>query len=215
MSTTPPDDPAQPGTGGYPAYPGEGGGQPTGPGGYPTHPGMPPGGGHPGQPGAPGAEVPQPGSIRLAVRLMWAGAVVSLLSLIVGIATLGGAKEEIRDELAKDDPTVSQSTVDAAYAIGVVFVVVIGVLSVLLWLWMAWKNGQGRQWARVVATVLAGLNVLFTLLSLVVPRTTADENSAALAFSLVNLVLAIVILVLLWRKDSNDFFAARSRPQWG
>jgi hypothetical protein len=208
-STPPPNDPAEPTPGGYPAYPGEGG-QLNAPGGYPTHPGTPPGGAG-GHPGVPGAEVPQPGPIRLAVRLMWAGAAVSLLSLIVGVATLGSAKDEIRDELTKDDPNVSQSTIDAAYAVGIVVVVVIGAIGVLVWLWMAWKNGQGRSWARIVATVLGVLNVLFTLLAFTRP----SVEPASLAFSLVNLALAITILVLLWRKESSDFYTARSRPQWG
>lgn len=212
-ATPPPNDPAQPGPAEYPAYPGAGSGQPEGtqgPGGYPVHPGTPAGG----QPGSPRAAVPQPGSIRLAVRLMWAGAAVSFLSLVVGIATLGGAKDEIRDELIKDDPNVSQSTVDAAYAIAVTSIVVVGVLSVLLWLWMAWKNGQGRSWARVVATVLGGLNVVFTLIWLVTPNVSPNADVAALGFSLINLVIAIAILVLLWRKESSDFYAASSRPQW-
>ena len=214
MSTTPPpSEPTEPGLGGYPAYPGPGSGQPSGvpaPGGYPTHPGTPPGGGG-GYPGAGGADVPQPGSIRLAVRLMRAGAAVSLLQVIIGLATIGSAKDDIRDELIKDDPNVSQSTIDAAYAIGIGFVVVFGGLGVLIWLWMAWKNGQGRSWARIVATVLGGLNVLLTLLSLAAP----NAEAATLAFSLVNLVLAIVIIIQLWRKESSNFYTARSRPQYG
>ena len=211
MSTTPPppNEPVEPGPGGYPTYPAEGTSAP-GPGDYPTHPGTPPGGGW-SPPGGPGAEVPQTGSIRLAVRLMWAGAVVSLVSLIVGLATLGSVKDDIRDELVKDDPNVSQSTIDTAYAVGIGLVVVVGALGVLAWLWMAWKNGQGRSWARIVATVLGGLNVLFTLLSF----TGANAEPVSLIFSLINLVLAIVILILLWRKDSSEFYTARSRPQYG
>ena len=182
---------------------------PIGPDGYPVHPGTP------SQQVQAVPQVPQPRSIRFAVRLMWAGAAVSLLSLVVGIATMGGAKDEIRDELIKDNPNVSQSTIDAAHVVGVMSVVVVGVLSVLLWLWMAWKNAQGRSWARVVATVLAGLNVLFTMLSLVAPNISMDSDLAALGFSLLNLVLAIAILVLVWRRESSDFYTARSRPQYG
>jgi len=142
---------------------------------------------------------------------MWTGAAVSLISLVVGLATLGDAKDQIRDDLVKDDPNVSQSTIDAAYAVGIVVVVVIGSVGVFLWLWMAWKNGQGRSWARIVATVLGALNLLFTLLSFTQPST----ESASLALALVNVVLAIAILTLLWRKESSEFYDARSRPQYG
>lgn len=199
MTTTPPppNDPEQSGPGGYPTYPGEGGSYPA----YPETGGAPPAG--------PGPDVPQPSSIRTAVRLMLVGAAVSLVSVVVSLATLGTLKDDIRDELVKDDPNVSQSTIDGAYTVAIGFVVVLGAVGVLLWLWMAWKNGQGRSWARVVATVLGALNVLFTLMSF----TSANAEPIVLVFSAINLILSVVILVLLWRKDSSDFYIASSRPQ--
>lgn len=204
----PPQDPSQPGPSGYPTYPGAGE-PPPGPGGYPTHPGTPPGGGSGGYPGGPTSDVPQPPSVRTAVRLMLLGGALSLVSVIISVATLGSLKDDIREELVKDDPSVSQSTVDAAYGISIGFAVVFGAIGVLLWLWMAWKNGQGRSWARIVATVLGGLNAVFTLLSFL----TANAEPISMVFSGINLVLAVVILVLLWRKDASAFFAARSRPE--
>ena len=148
-----------------------------------------------------------PGPIRVAVRLMWAGAAVGVLSLVVGIGVLSGAKDDIREDLVKDDPNVSQSKIDAVQAIGIAFVVVLGVLGVVLWSWMAWKNGQGRPWARIVATVLGGLNLLSTLLSLVAP----NPYPGAILFSLANAMLAIAVVILLWRKQSSEFYAERSR----
>ncbi len=198
MTTTPPpsNDPEQSGPGGYPTYPGESASYPT----YPETGDVSPG---------TGPAVPQPSSIRTAVRLMFVGAAVSLISLVISIATLGSLKDDIRDELVKDDPNVSQSTIDAAYGVTIGIAVVLGTIGVLLWLWMAWKNGQGRSWARVVATVLGVLNVLFTLLSF----TSANAEPVVQVFSAINLVLAIAILVLLWRKDSTEFYGAQGRQQ--
>lgn len=192
MTTTPPE-PDQPFGVGQTPYPGE---QPAQPayGSYPTGPA-----------GAPRQAPPapeQPSSISLAVKLMVTGAVVSLLSLVVALVGLGSLKDDIARQLREDDPSVTQSTIDAAYAVGIVFAVVVGAISVLLWLWMAWKNGQGRSWARVVATVLGALNVVFTLLSFAA----GGLETVTLLLSLVNLVLAVVILVLLWRKESTQFF---------
>lgn len=208
MSTTPPPDNQD-----LPAYPGPSSEPPpqTGAGGYPVHPGTPSGGTGGGHPGMPGAEVPRPAPMRTAVRLMWVGAVITGLSVIVSLATLGSVKDDIAERLRDDDPNVSQSTIDAAFAVGVVFALIVGAVGIFLWLWMAWKNGQGRSWARVVATVLAGLNVLFTLLSFLGD----GQTTAGRIFSIINLLLAIAILVLIWRKESSDFYAARSRPQHG
>lgn len=194
MTTTPPEPPEnQPGNP-YPAYPGE---QPAAPqyGGY---------GAYPGQPAAPGQTPERPQPVSIAVRLMQLGALVSLVSLIVSFATVSGLKDEITDRLREDDPNVSQSTIDAAFAIGIGFAIVMGGIGIFLWLWMAWKNGQGRQWARIVATVLGGLNVLFLLLGLANP----DLETATLVFSVVNLVLAAAILILLWRPESTRFYTA-------
>ena len=211
MSSTPPPsdphDPAQPGPGGYPTYPGAGEGQPA-PGGYPTHPGTPPGGGG-GHPGGTARDVPQPSSISTAVKLMWVGAGLSALSLLFSLFTIGSMKDKVREQVLESDPSASQAMIDAAFAFGIISGIVGGLLSVLVWAWMAWKNGQGRSWARIVATVLGGLNVLFTPLSFAV----SNAEPISLVFSVINLVLAIVILILLWRKPSSEFYAARSRAQ--
>jgi hypothetical protein len=74
---------------------------------------------------------------------------------------------------------------------------------------MAWKNGQGRSWARVVATVLGAFNVLGTLGSFTQPGATG----VTVTISIVNMVLAIVILVLLWRKESSSYYAAVTESQ--
>lgn len=186
-----------------PPYP-DGSGQQPGP---PSYPAPPPSG----YGLQPPARVEQPSSIRTAVRLMWAGAVVSLLSLVVTLVTLGGLKGQVRDQLAATQQDVTPEMVDAAFAAAIGAGVAGAVIAIGLWLWMAWKNGQGRRWARVVATVLGAINVVSTLFTLSAGASTAPS----LVVSVVGLVLAVAILVLLWRKDSSAFYAARSaRPAY-
>ncbi len=180
-------------------------GGPIGADGYPVHPGTPAE-----QPGA-AAAVEQPAPIRLAIRLMWVGAALSLAGLVVSLLTLDSLKSQLRDSLEKSDPNYTQSDFDALYGISVGIAVVAALIGVSLWAWMAWKNGQGRPWARIVATVLGGLNLLSTLSAV----SLGNVTGASIAVSVVGLVLALVILSLLWRKESSEFYAARSRPQWG
>lgn len=195
MTSTPPDQPEQPNQpfgAGQPAYPG-----PQDPsagfGSFPTGPGRS------GQ--APPAPA-QPASIATAVKLMYAGAVLSALSLIYSFATMGDLKDDIRTELEKNDASVSQSTIDAAYSVTIVIAVVFGLIGALLWVWMAWKNGQGRKWARVVATVLGVFNVLALLFSLV----GGNAEPVSLVLSAISCVLAVAILVLLYKKESTAFY---------
>ena len=89
---------------------------------------------------------------------------------------------------------------------GLASTVVVGIIAVGLWVWMAWKNGQGRSWARIVATVFGALNVLFTLVGFTQPGTT----TVTVIIGIVNMILAVVILVLLWKKESTEYYEAVS-----
>ncbi|NRQ48912.1 hypothetical protein [Aeromicrobium stalagmiti] len=200
MTTTPPE-PDQPFGVGQPAYPGEQPQAPYGAGSYPTHPGA--------QPPQGGAAPEQPSSISTAVKLMLVGAALSVLSLVYSLATMGDLKDQIRDELAKNDPDVSQSTVDAAYSVGIGFAVVFGLLGAFLWVWMAWKNGQGRSWARVVATVFGGLNLVGALFTF----SAGNSEPLSLVATGVSLVLAVVVLVLLWRPESTRYYEDVTRSR--
>lgn len=167
---------------------------------YPSFPSYPEGGmPASGQQAPPPPEKPQ--SVTYAVYLMIAGSVLSLIGLIVGFATLD--KAGIRDALESSGTSVTQDQVDTAYSVTITAVIVIGIIGILLWLWMAWKNGQGRSWARIVATVLAALNIIFFLMSLTgVQQTT----SASLIARIISVLIAIAVLVLLWRGESTRYY---------
>ena len=81
----------------------------------------------------------------------------------------------------------------------------ISAIGIGLWLLMAWANKAGRTWARIVASVLFGLNTLFLLLGLA-----RAHVSASIAFSLVVWLVGLGTIMLLWRKDSSEYFAAMS-----
>ncbi|MET0931476.1 MAG: hypothetical protein ABWX74_18290 [Aeromicrobium sp.] len=192
MTVTPPD-PNQPFGAGQTPYPGAQppaapyGGYPTGPAGAPRQ-----------APPAP----PQPSSIALAVKLMWAGAALSLVSLVYTLSRLGGLKDDIRAKLIKNGTDATKATVDVAFGVAIGFAVMFGLVGALLWLWMAWKNGQGRGWARVVATVFAGLNLVGLLFSLA----GGTAEPLALVLTVLTVGIGVVVVILLWRKESSAFY---------
>jgi hypothetical protein len=163
--------------------------------------------------GAPGGPVPQPRSIQTAVRLMWAGAALSAISLVITLATLSSLKSHLRQQLLDTNSQYTADDFDNLYHAAVALAVVSSLIAIGLWLWMAWKNGQGRGWARVVATVLGGLNLVSSAYAV------ASNNTIAVSMILtvLNLVLALAILVLLWNKESSAFYAdtARRSSQFG
>ena len=119
-----------------------------------------------------------PSSIRNAVKLMYGGAAVSAIVIIVALLTIGSAKTAVHNAF----PSYSATRVRGA-AIGLVaYEVVVQLITIGLWLWMARANQGGRSWARIMSTVLFGLNTLILLASLARPHAT----------------LGIVLLLVVW-----------------
>ncbi|MDM7854212.1 hypothetical protein [Cellulomonas alba] len=142
----------------------------------------------------------RPATITRAVQLMYVGAALS----VVGVVIAWASKSQIRDKVASasTSTTLSASDLDALVNVTLAIATVSALVGVGLWIWMAVKNGAGRPWARIVATVLGGLNVASTLSML--PR----SAGASVGLSIVSLALAVVILVLLWRPASSEYYRA-------
>ena len=138
-----------------------------------------------------------PGSVVMAVRLMYAGAVVSALSLVVGLLTISS----LRSSLHKSDPSLTASQLHSLQTVVVVGSVLIGLISIGLWLWMAMMNKAGKPWARIIATVLFGLDTLFLLLG--VARAGA---AAGTLVSILTWLLGLGAVIYLWRRDSTAYF---------
>src|SRR5262249_14698740 len=82
-----------------------------------------------------------PGGVRDAVRLMCAGAVLTLASVVIVLVTLGGIGSAAAYDLtAMQWPTVMLTQVG--------FWPVSAPVGAGLWLRLAWANGWGYSWAR-------------------------------------------------------------------
>lgn len=159
---------------------------------HPKYPGEGSSGGEPPPPSPPeplAASVAQPFSISLAVKLMWAGAALEIVAKLVGLFTgafLGG------------DPPADTPGEIAGVLVG-------AVVNFGLWFWMAWENGLGRPYARILATILGGIGIIRALSGFFVIGAFGG-GVVGLVCSLILLVLAVTILVLLWTKESTDFY---------
>jgi uncharacterized protein (DUF983 family) len=133
-----------------------------------------------------------------AVRLMYVGAALSAIRFIVGLLT----QDSVRDNIADQNPDLDAGELDAAVTVAIVFTVIVGLLSVGLWIWMAETNRRGRKWARIVATVLGGLNIVLTLLSL------RQYTGLGTFLDIITVALAATILWFLYRPESNQYYDA-------
>jgi hypothetical protein len=152
-----------------------------------------PSGGQPVEPIRPAAPAP----VLTAVKLMYAGAAVSTVSLIISLADVGGSKAAIR----KARPSLSATQVNQLNTFIITLAIVSGLVGIGLWLWMARANGRGRSWARIVSTVLFCLATLDLVGVFSQPKTVLG-----LVFPVLTWLVGLGAAWLLWRRDSSAFF---------
>jgi hypothetical protein len=140
-----------------------------------------------------------------AVKFMYAGAALSVVSFIVGLASIGSLKTAI--EKASNKP-LTATQLHTAEVAGVAIIIVTGLIGVGLWLWMARMNQAGKSWARIVATVLFALNTLSVLTSVARPSASVTKIFGVLVW-----IIGLGAIVLLWQRDSSDYITAQSRPR--
>jgi hypothetical protein len=145
-------------------------------------------------------------TVRAAVRLMYAGAAVFAAELVIGlaviivdiqIATNGG-------QFLGQDPAAHKPLVITAWT-------VLCLAGTSLWLWMARANGQGRNWARIVSTVLFGLATFELGGVFTRPVSHAGFGVTVLYYGSIMLFVAGWLVGgaavwLLWRPASDAFF---------
>ncbi len=144
---------------------------------------------------------PMPNSVHTAVRLMYAGAGLSFIELLVGLVTISSVKAAIIRAYPHYTATQVHSLEAASIGIGVL----IGVIAIALWLWMARANAAGRNYARITGTVFFGLNTVFLLLSLARPHA-----GLGLVFNVLVWLAGLGAVIMLWRGESAPYF---NQPQ--
>ena len=145
---------------------------------------------------------PAPPAVLNAVKLMYVGAAVSTVSLVISLASIGGTKDAIK----KARPSLTATQVNQLNTFIITLAVVSGVIGVALWLWMARKNGEGKNWARILSSVLFGLATLDLFGVLSQPKT-----ALGLVFPVLTWLVGLAAVVLLWRKESTEFFKPLGR----
>lgn len=147
-----------------------------------------------------------PPPVLTAIRLMRAGALFSIVGLVVGLISGSAIKDKIAANL-RAHKTLTQANLDGSYHFVLANIVIGALAGAVVWLWMARANSHGGKWARTVATFLAIFNILDFLLAL----GRGQATFAQLLVSTVNVVLGVVVVGLLWRSESSDFYYLNSR----
>ncbi len=159
-----------------------------------------------GQPAGP-LRPAAPAPVLTAVKLMYAGAAVSAVELIIGLALI-----IVDINVAARGQFLGHSlTAPQLRPLIITLWIVLSLVMIALWLWMARANGQGRNWARILSTVLFGLATLQLRGVFTQPVSHAGLGAAVLYYGGAALFAAAWLagaaaVWLVWRPASSAFF---------
>ncbi|WP_223692848.1 hypothetical protein [Leifsonia poae] len=176
---------------------------PAPPAAYPAAPPAAPPGTFPAYSAAPNAPVAAPSSrpslVNTAFWLFIAAAVLSVISGIVTIASVGSTRQQIIDQLQKTSGLKTnglsiEQLADASIAGVTALSIVTLIFWALVFVLFAYFMRRGANWARIVLTVL-------TVLSLI-------NIPWGFFAGALQVIAAIVATILMWLKPSSAYFAA-------
>jgi uncharacterized membrane protein YozB (DUF420 family) len=152
-----------------------------------------------------------PATVQWAVKLMLAGAAASTVFLVFAVIVTSNVKSALlrwNASLPKGKQYTASQISNAANSY-IVTTIIIGLIAIALWLWMARMNRAGRSWARITATVFFALWTYYTYTSIGSTRGSATFVTA-LILVLVIWVIGLAALFFLWRSESTVYFKSRS-----
>jgi hypothetical protein len=137
-----------------------------------------------------------PGPVRTAIRLMYAGAAVSLVNVIVSLAAINLIKTafEAQHPLAQHSAQVVATLAAAG-------VIISGLVGIWIWLGLASATRKGRSWPRTAGTILLGLDTIGLLTTL------GRANIPTVkVFGVLIWLIGLMAVISLWRRQSSDYF---------
>lgn len=151
---------------------------------------------------APAPVAARPTSVTISFAI-WA--VVGLVFLLGAVITIAQDDQVFRDaaretlERTNSQPSAQEidDLANLIRNIGLIFNLVFAALILVF----AWIMRAGRNWARITLTVLGGISLILILLGI----------GSLNIVSIIQLVLTVVAIYLMFRRDANEFFAAGRR----
>lgn len=156
-----------------------------------------------GQAGAP-VRPPIPQSVTRAVQVMYLGAVASLIGIVVDLLLRHSLRTAIADHATTNGKRLTNTQVTDAYHVELAVLVIVGLIEIGLWIWMAQANKAGKNWARITSTVFFALNTLGAIGGLAGGAFTGA--SATRIYGLVIWIIGAAAIILLWQRASTQYF---------
>jgi hypothetical protein len=148
-----------------------------------------------GQPAELRSAAPPP--VLTAVRLIYGGAIGTAVQLIAALAFIGDINAYHLTVLGHH---LTNAQLSHWRPLIITLAVVLALVVIGLWLWMARAVGRGRNWARIACTVLAALATL---------ELAGTHGVAQVLLALLTWLTGLAAVWQLWRPASGAFFRPR------
>ena len=154
----------------------------------------------------PAERPPVPQSITRAVQLMYAGAVASLIGIVIALTTLSSIKSQIISR----NPSLTTTQVNNAEHVAIGILIASGLIGAALWLWMAQSAKAGKNWARIVSTVLFAIQTI----NVVAGASAVASGGASRIYSIVIWLIGLGAIIFLWQRSSTEYFKSSAAPRY-
>jgi hypothetical protein len=148
----------------------------------------------------PAERPPVPQSITRAVQLMYAGAVASLIGIVIALTTLSSIKSQIISK----NPSLTTTQVNNAEHVAIGILIASGLIGAALWVWMAQSSKAGKSWARIVSTVLFAIQTINVLAG----ASAISSGGASRIYAIVIWLIGLGAIIFLWQRSSTEYFKA-------
>ena len=155
-----------------------------------------------------------PAPVRTAVKFMHAGAALATVPLIIALAYVGDINAY---HLRWNGHSLTAAQISQWRPLIITVAIVSGLVVPVLWLWMARANGRGRNWARIVSTVLFGVATLQLPGAFAAPVIPVVFGAWLFgsALAVLTWLVGLAAVWLLWRPASSGFFKPKDFPLTG
>jgi hypothetical protein len=133
----------------------------------------------------------------VAVRIMYAGAALTAIGLVISVIAVATGEKALR--ASHKHATLAQ--LHATQRLLITLAIVSGLIEIGAWLFMARANRNGLKWARIVASVLFALGT-WNLISHIIGAATITN----LAYTALMWLVGAGAVFFLWQKDSGAYF---------
>jgi hypothetical protein len=115
-------------------------------------------------------------------------------------------KNDLRSAIRDANPGASEHRINTLYNTAMAAGIAVAAIFIVLYVLLALQVRKGKNWARIVTWIVAGLGVIDAFGSLAQTTTSASQT-----ITIIVGVIDVAIIVMLSQRQSNYYFTKRIR----